>query len=61
MQFATRIALYSVANELRSAVVVPGTPSASDAPGAPAVDPLIAEGQAGAETGADGGAAVGAV
>jgi hypothetical protein len=53
--------LYSVANELRSAVVVPGTPSASDAPGAPAVDPLIAEGQAGAETGADGGAAVGAV
>lgn len=46
-QFATRIALYCDANEARSADEVPGIPLASDAPGAPAVDPPIADGHAG--------------
>ena len=47
-QFATRIALYCNANDARSADEVPGMPLASDAPGAPAVEPPIAVGHAGA-------------
>jgi hypothetical protein len=54
-QFATRIALYCEAKEARSADEVPGMPLASDAPGAPAVDPPIA----GGHTGAGGGVGVG--
>jgi hypothetical protein len=57
-QAAMRSALYSVANELMSAVVVPGMPLASEAPGAPAVEPEIAAGQ---PEGWVGAAAVGAV
>jgi hypothetical protein len=55
-QFATRSALYSAAKELISPDVVPGTPSASDAPGAPAVDPPIAAGQVGVGVGVGAGA-----
>jgi hypothetical protein len=54
-QLATRIALYAEAKEFRSAVVVPGTPSASLAPGAPEVEPPMAVGHVGA-AGAAGGA-----
>jgi hypothetical protein len=46
-QLAMRSALYSVANDAMSAELVPGTPLASDAPGAPAVEPPIAAGQVG--------------
>jgi hypothetical protein len=60
-QLATRIALYSEANEARSAEVVPGTPLGSDAPGAPAVEPPMADGQAGAAGGGGVGACVGGV
>jgi hypothetical protein len=63
-QLATRIALYAAAKAFRSAVVVPGTPSASDAPGAPAVEPLIALGQVGVAGGGvvvTGGATVAGV
>ena len=48
---ATRIALYCAANEAMSEDVVPGMPLASDAPGAPAVDPPIAAGQVGVGVG----------
>ncbi len=54
-QLATRSALYSDANEARSAEVVPGIPLASDAPGAPSVEPPMAAGQAGVGVGAGGG------
>ena len=47
-QLATRSALYSDAKAARSAEVVPGMPLGSDAPGAPGVEPPIADGQAGA-------------
>ena len=47
-QFATRIELYCEANKARSADEVPGMPLASDAPGAPAVEPPIAAGHTGA-------------
>jgi hypothetical protein len=55
-QLATRSALYSDAKELRSADVVPGMPLGSDAPGAPAVEPPMADGHTGA---AGGGVGVG--
>jgi hypothetical protein len=42
------MALNAAAKELMSAVVVPGTPSASLAPGAPDVEPEIALGHVGA-------------
>ena len=58
-QFATRIALYCDANEAMSADEVPGIPLASDAPGAPAVDPPIADGHAGAAGGVGVGVGVG--
>jgi hypothetical protein len=57
-QFATRIALYCEAKDARSADEVPGIPLASDAPGAPAVEPPIADGQVGVGVGAGVGAAV---
>ena len=47
-QFATRIELYCEANEARSADEVPGMPLASEAPGAPEVEPPIADGHTGA-------------
>jgi hypothetical protein len=53
-QLATRSALYSAANELRSADVVPGMPLGSDAPGAPAVEPPMAVGQTGVAGGGVG-------
>ncbi|HEX4400960.1 MAG TPA: hypothetical protein VHZ98_06510 [Galbitalea sp.] len=58
---ATRIALYSAAKDARSAEVVPGMPLASDAPGAPGVEPPIADGHTGAAgAGAGAGGAGGA-
>lgn len=59
-QLATRSALYSVANEAMSALVVPGMPLGSDAPGAPAVEPPMADGHTGA-AGATTGGGVGAI
>ena len=53
-QLATRIALYAEAKEARSEEVVPGMPLGSDAPGAPAVEPPMADGQVGV-TGCVGG------
>jgi hypothetical protein len=53
-QFATRIALYFAAKDARSADVVPGIPLASDAPGAPDVDPPIAVGHVGVAGGGGG-------
>ena len=50
-QFATRRALYCDANEAISADEVPGTPLASTAPGAPAVEPPIAAGHVGVGVG----------
>jgi hypothetical protein len=58
-QFATRIALYSDANEAISPEVVPGIPLGSDAPGAPAVEPPIAAGQVGVGAGVGVGEGVG--
>ena len=58
-QCATRIELYCVAKAARSSDVVPGIPLASAAPGAPAVEPLMASGHAGA-AGAGGAGAAGA-
>jgi hypothetical protein len=59
-QLATRIALYCAAKDAMSADEVPGIPLASDAPGAPAVEPPIADGQAGADGGVGVGVGVGA-
>jgi hypothetical protein len=56
-QLATRIALYCDANEAMSAEEVPGMPLASAAPGAPAVEPPMADGHTGA-AGAGGGVGV---
>ncbi len=53
---ATRSALYSDAKDARSAEVVPGMPLGSDAPGAPDVEPPMADGHTGA---AGGGVGVG--
>jgi hypothetical protein len=53
-QSETRSELYSAANDARSAEVVPGMPLGSDAPGAPGVEPPIAEGQTGATGGGVG-------
>lgn len=61
MQFATRMALYVVANAWRSAVVVPVILPWPDRPDAAPTEPLIAAGQdgtaaGGATTGGAGGA-----
>ena len=57
-QLATRIALYWAAKEAMSAEVVPGMPLASDAPGAPAVEPPMAAGQVGVGGGGGGAGGV---
>ena len=53
-QLATRSALYSDAKDARSAEVVPGMPLGSDAPGAPDVEPPMADGHTGAAGGGVG-------
>ena len=57
-QLATRIALYWDAKDARSAEVVPGMPLGSDAPGAPAVEPPMADGHVGAAGCVGGGVGV---